>query len=279
MPGQFVKDVDAAEFVTEVVQRSHDVPVVVDFWAAWCGPCRTLGPLLEQLAGEYAGGFELVKVDVDRNQALAQQFGVQSIPYVMAFKGGVPVNQFTGALPEQAVRSWLDTLVPGELEIATERARDAMLEGDDDKAESLLKAILAQKMDHEEAGTALASLYLSQSRNAEALDVLAPLSPTSEVEKLRATARVTQTRGEDLAELEARLAADPDDDQARLDLAAALAGNAEYEAALDQFLEVVRKKNSRLEDARQGMVDIFELLGPEHPLSLTYRKQLANALF
>lgn len=279
MPGQFVKDVDAAEFVTEVVQRSHDVPVVVDFWAAWCGPCRTLGPLLEQLAGEYAGGFELVKVDVDRNQALAQQFGVQSIPYVMAFKGGVPVNQFTGALPEQAVRSWLDTLVPGELEIATERARDAMLEGDDDKAESLLKAILAQKMDHEEAGTALASLYLSQSRNAEALDVLAPLSPTSEVEKLRATARVTQTRGEDLADLEARLAADPDDDQARLDLAAALAGNAEYEAALDQFLEVVRKKNSRLEDARQGMVDIFELLGPEHPLSLTYRKQLANALF
>lgn len=279
MPGQFVKDVNAPEFVTEVVQRSHDVPVVVDFWAEWCGPCRTLGPLLERLAEEYNGGFELVKVDVDANQALAQQFGIQSIPSVIAFKGGVPVNQFAGALPEQAVRSFLESVVPSTLDLATERARDAMLEGDDAVAEEQLRGVLSEKMDHEEAGTTLASLYLSQGRNAEALDALAPLSPTAEVEKLRATARVTQTQGEALSEVEKRLAADPGDDQARLDLAAALASNAEYEAALDHFLEVVRKKSGLANDARQGMIDIFELLGADHPLSLTYRKHLANALF
>ncbi|MDH3540116.1 MAG: thioredoxin [Acidimicrobiia bacterium] len=278
MPGEHVKEVNAADFSAAVVQRSYDVPVVVDFWAEWCRPCRTLGPLLERLADEYAGGFDLVKVDVDANQALARQFGVQGIPYVMAFKGGQPVNQFTGALPEAQVRTWLDSVVPSTLDLTVDAARTAMIDGDAARAEELLRSVLEQKMDHEEAGTALASLYLSQGDNARALDVLAPLSPTSDVEKLRATARLTHSAGTDVAALSATVDDNPEDDGRRLELARALAAGAEFEPALDHLLVVVRKKNDRLDEARTAMVDIFEVLGADHPLSLTYRRALASAL-
>jgi putative thioredoxin len=279
MPGEHVKEINAPEFIDAVVQRSHDVPVVVDFWAEWCAPCRTLGPLLERLAAEYGGGFELVKVDVDANQALAQQFGVQGIPYVMAFKGGKPVSQFTGALPETQVRSFLDGIVPSRLDLIVDDARTAMLDGEDARAEELLRAVLAEKMDHEEAGTTLAALYLSKGDNARALDVLAPLSPTSEVERLRATARLTDIEGSDIAALTAALDADPDDDATRLELGRALAGAAEFEPALDHFLAVVRKKNELRDQARKAMIDVFEVLGADHPLSMSYRRELANALY
>ncbi len=279
MPGEHVQEVNAPDFARAVVQRSHDVPVVVDFWAEWCGPCRTLGPLLERLAGEYAGGFELVKVDVDANKALAQQFGVQGIPFVMAFKGGQPVDTFTGALPEPQVRAWLDSIVPSRLDLTVDEARTAMLDGDDDRAEALLRSVLAEKMDHEEAGTALASLYLSQGENARALDVLAPLSPTADVEKLRATARLTRSEDADIPALSAAVDANPEDDTARMELARALAASAEFEPALDHLLAVVRKKNDRLDEARTAMIDIFEVLGSDHPLSLAYRRQLASALY
>jgi len=279
MSGEHVKEINSPDFAQAVVQRSHDVPVVVDFWAEWCGPCRTLGPLLEQLADEYSGGFELVKVDVDANQALAQQFGVQGIPFVMAFKGGQPAGDFTGALPEAQVRAWLDSVVPSRLDLTVDDARTAMLDGNDELAEELLRAVLDEKMDHEEAGTALASLYLSQGDNSRALDVLAPLSPSGEVEKLRATARLTGSDGADVAALSATLEANPDNDTARLDLASALAASAEFEPALDHYLAVVRKKNDRLDGARQAMIDIFEVLGADHALSLTYRRELASALY
>ena len=275
---EFVKEVDAPEFAVEVVQRSYEVPVVVDFWAEWCGPCRTLGPMLESLAEEHAGAFELVKVDVDNNQELARQFNVQGIPYVMAFKGGQPVNEFTGALPEAQVRAWLESIVPSVLDKQVDAARDAMLEGNAAQAEEILRAVLADKMDHEEAGTALASLLLSQGRNPEALDVLAPLSPTGEVEKLRATARLISSEDHDLSALTSAVDSDPEDSQARLDLGQALAAQAEFEPALDHFLAVVRMKNSDLEQARAAMVNVFEVLGSGHPLAQTYRRELANAL-
>ncbi|MBT8165827.1 MAG: thioredoxin [Acidimicrobiia bacterium] len=279
MPGEHVKEINAPDFGAAVLQRSHDLPVVVDFWAEWCGPCRTLGPLLERLAEEYDGAFELVKVDVDANQALAQQFGVQGIPYVMAFRGGQPVNEFTGALPESQVRAWLDTVVPSQLDLQVDEARTAMLDGNNERSEELLRGVLAEKMDHEEAGTALASLYLSRGENALALDVLAPLSPTSDVEKLRATARLTSSEGADLPALSAVVEADPEDDAARIELAKALAAGAEFEPALDHYLAVVRNKGERLNEARTAMIDIFEVLGADHPLSLTYRRELASALY
>ncbi len=275
----FVKDIDTEAFGPAVLQRSHEVPVVVDFWAEWCAPCRTLGPILERLAGEYAGQFELVKVDVDANQALAAQFGVQGIPFVLAFRDGQPVDRFTGALPEPAVRQWLDGIVPTEADRLVDAARDAIIAGDEAEADQLLRSVLAGEPGHQEAGTTLASLLLARGDTDEALIVLGHLSPTAEVERLQAAARVAASQTSDIPALEARVAADPDDEDARLELARALAAHQEYEPALDHMLRVVSSGGSRKDDARQAMIDVFGLLGNEHPLTGDYRRRLANALF
>ncbi len=275
----YVKDVDQQEFSREVLHRSEEVPVVVDFWATWCQPCRILGPTLERLADEYAGAFELVKVDTDANQALAQQFGIQSIPTVIAFKGGKPVSQFMGAIPEASVRTWIDQLLPTELDRMVERARDLALDGDEEGAEALYRQVLAEVADHPDAATALASLLIARGDTDEALIVLGKLPRTSEVEKLEAAARVTAAQGTDLSELEARIAADPGDDRARVDLGQALAAKGEWEAGLDQLLAVVKSGGDLRDEARQAMVDVFGLLGADHPLTATYRRALANALF
>lgn len=274
-----VKDIDQQAFGAEVLQRSHDVPVVVDFWAEWCGPCKTLGPALETVADEYGGRFELVKVDVDQNQALSQQFQVQSIPTVIAFKDGEPVSQFMGAIPEPQIRQFIDAILPTELDLMVERARDLVLEGDEVAASGVFSQVLEQQPDHVEAGTGLASLLIANGDTETALIVLGRLPRTSEVEKLESAARVTAARGVDVPELEAKLAEMPEDEATRIDLAQALAANGEHEAALDHLLVVVTAKGELMERARQGMVDVFGLLGDEHPLTATYRKALANALF
>ncbi len=279
MQSPHVVEVDAAEFPREVLQASHERPVVVDFWAEWCGPCKTLGPILEKLADEYDGAFRLVKVDVDANQALAQQFGVQGIPYVMAFAGGQPVGQFTGAIPETQVRAWLDPLLPNELDLLVDQGRDALLADDDVAAEVAFRQVLEQQLDHQEAGTSLAQMLIATGRTDEALDVLAPLSATQEVDRLRAAARLSDNRDTDVAALAKELEADPDDAAKRVELAQALAARAEYEPALDHLLVVVRQGGPERETARLAMVDVFGVLGVEHPLVLTYRRQLANALY
>jgi putative thioredoxin len=274
-----VKDIDQTQFGQEVLQRSHEVPVVVDFWAEWCQPCKVLGPALEKVAAAYAGRFELAKVDIDANQALASQFGVKSIPMVIAFKDGRPVSQFTGAIPEQAIRQWVEQLLPTELDLAAERARDMAFEGDSEGAEALYREVLAQVPDHQEAATALASLLISRGDTDEALIVLGRLPRTSEVEKLEAAARVTAAQDTDLSSLERRLEDDPDDHAARIELGQALAAKGEHEAALDQLLAVVQAGGDLREDARRAMVDVFGLLGSDHPLTVTYRRALANLLF
>jgi len=279
MNSPHVIDVDAPDFPVEVLQRSNDAPVVVDFWAEWCGPCKTLSPILEKLADEYAGQFRLVKVDVDANQALAQQFGVQGIPYVMAFSGGQPVSQFTGALPEAQVRTWLDSFMPNELDDLVEQGRDALLADDDAKAEEAFRQVLASQLDHPEAGTSLAQMLIAAGRTDEALDVLAPMATTPDVERLRAAARLSENRDSDVTALAAELESNPDDDAKRVELAEALAARGEYEPALDYLLEVVRNAGTERERARTAMVDVFGVLGVEHPLAITYRKQLASALF
>ena len=278
-PMAHVKDIDQQEFGTEVLQRSHDLPVVVDFWAEWCGPCKTLGPALATVAAEYAGKFELVKVDVDQNQALSQQFGVKSIPTVIAFKDGTPVSQFMGAIPESQIRQFIDAVLPTELDLMVEQARDLVLEGDEVAASAVFSQVIEQQPDHVEAGTGLASLLIANDDTDTALIVLGRLPRTSEVEKLEAAARVTAARGADVSELEARLTASPDAEGTRIELAQALAANGEHEAALDHLLAVVTGRGDLMEEARRGMIDVFGLLGDDHPLTTSYRKALANALF
>ena len=274
-----VKDITTEEFGQAVLQRSREVPVVVDFWAEWCGPCKTLGPALERVAADYAPKFDLVKVDVDANQDLARQFQIQGIPTVVAFKDGQPVERFTGALPESAVRQWVDGLLPTEADLNVERARDAVLDGDVELAEQIFHQVLGDIPDHAEAGTGLAALMIAKGEPADALIVLGKLPPTPEVERLQAAARVTSGQSSDVSDLEVKLQAEPADDATRIELATALAARAEYEPALDHLLKVVIARGPHKEAARKGVLDIFELLGDGHPLTATYRRELANALF
>lgn len=275
----YIQDVSTSEFQQAVLQKSHDVPVVVDFWAEWCGPCRTLGPTLEKLAEEGGGAFVLAKVDVDSNQELAAQFNVQGIPTVIGFRDGMPADQFTGALPERAIKDWLERLLPSEIDMVVDQARDAAIAGNLETAERLFRAALEEQADHQEAGTGLAALLIASNRQDEALIVLGKLAVTDEVERLQSAARLSASRDTDLNELTGRVAADPDNEGLRIELAMALAARAEYEPALDHLLGVVKARGASKEDARKAMLDIFEVLGDGHPLTTTYRRQLASALF
>ena len=279
MAEEHVIDVTTEEFPQAVLQRSHDVPVVVDFWAEWCGPCKILDPVLHKVAGESAGSLELVKVDVDANPELSIQYGIQGIPTVIAFRDGDVAARFTGALPEAAVRQWMTELVPSELDLAVDEARDAAIAGDTGRAEYLYRAVLDQRSDHPDAGTGLAALLIARGEPDEALTVLGKLAPTPDVDRLQAAARLSESRTGDVAELERTLASNPGDAASRLGLARALASHGEYEPALDDLLLIVREKGDLMNDARQAMLDIFEVLGNDHPLTSTYRRQLASSLF
>jgi putative thioredoxin len=276
---EFVKDVDTASFQQEVLQRSREVPVVADFWAEWCQPCHILTPALEKVTGEAAGAFELVKIDVDANQELSQQYAVQGIPTVIAFRDGEEVARFTGALPESAISDWVTSFMPDEHDLMVDQARTARLDGDDSTAEHLFRQVLEARSDHGEAGTSLAALLIDRGDTDEALVILGRLVPDTEVERLQAAARVKAAAGGDIKALEARVDADPDDGRARIELARALAAHSEYEPALDHLLAVVKDKGEHAEEARVAVLDIFELLGSEHPLTTAYRRQLANALY
>lgn len=274
-----VKDVDQQAFGQDVLQRSHEVPVVVDFWAEWCGPCRVLGPILEKVAGEHPGAFDLVKVNVDQNPALAAQFGIQGIPTVLAFRDGRPAARFTGALPEADVRRWVEQILPTETDLLVDQARDAVLDGDEPTAESLFRRVLETVPDHPEAGAGLAALLIARRESGEALALLGRLPRSGEVERLEGAARIAAAQGSDLHSLEARVAADPGDTLARLELGKALAARQEYEPGLDHLLAVVRAGGPHREAARAAMVDVFGLLGNGHPLTALYRRALASALY
>lgn len=272
-----VRDVSASEFSEAVITRSREVPVVVDFWAAWCGPCRVLGPILERLAAEAEGAWELVKVDVDANQTLAAQFGVQGIPTVIGFRNGEPVARFTGAIPEAAIEQWLDQLVPSEDDLTAEQGRILVEAGDLAGAEAAFRSVLARDPRHQTAGVGLAELLIDRGDTTEATEILNRLSPTDEVRTLLARARLEGAEG-DLDAL-AKAAQDESNLQAGLDYGRALAAAGRHREALDVLLRVVSAREGEVsDDARQAILDLFEVLGDD-PLVAEYRRKLANALF
>ena len=273
-----IKDVNTADFATEVIERSTEVPVLVDFWAEWCGPCKTLSPTLERLTTEAGGAVELAKIDVDQNQALAQQFGVQSIPTVIAFKDGLPVNQFTGALPEAQVREFMAALSPSELDTAVVRAEELLDEGLDKEASAILSEVLTVDPTHQDAGITLAGLLIDAGETSSALELLGTLASTEEVRALVAAAKMSDASDVDMDALEAS-AADPDDHAAALELAKARGATGEHEAALDALLSIVEARVEQSDAARLAMIDLFDLLGNEDDLVSTYRRKLAIAIF
>jgi putative thioredoxin len=250
-----VFDATEADFQQRVVERSRTVPVVVDFWAEWCGPCRQLGPALEQAAAAREGKVELAKVDTDSNGSLSQSFGIRGIPAVKAFKDGKVVAEFTGAIPPAQVEAFFDGLVPSEAQLAA----DAAVESGDEQA---LRAALAASPRHAGAAKALARLLIADGRGEEALEALAQLPGDFEAEGLRARAALTGGDAELGPAFEAWDAGDH---------ATALEHLQEAFAAADDSADRDR--------IRQVMVAIFTELGPENPLAREHRRRLSAALF
>lgn len=275
-------DVSSADFQEIVMQGSHATPVVVDFWAPWCGPCRTLKPMLEKLAEEFQGKFILAKVNSDENPELSTQFAVRGIPSVKAVVEGQIVDEFSGALPEAEVRAFLARLIPSPAEILRQEAQQ--LRAADDLAGALQKLGEASQIDmaNEAVRVDAASILLDLNQTDEARRLLDSLSPalqgSDEVQKLRTKLSFSQNAGEDLDALRVRVAEQPDDMSARYDLANALIANHAYDTGLDTLLEmVIRDKTWNEGAARKQMLAVFTLLGAD-PLVATYRRKLASAL-
>jgi putative thioredoxin len=248
-------DITPATFEREVLEASAEAPVLVDFWAPWCAPCRALGPILEKLEREYAGRFKLVKVNSDENQDLAAAFGVRSIPDVIAFRDGKPAAHFLGALPESQVRAFIDRLLPSAADLE-DLARL-------DRAEALIEQRQAEEAERV-LGEVQANAQLDARREA-----------------LLAAARFSRAAGgTDEDELRRRLAAQPEDLEARFALAQVHAAAHRYREAMEELLAIVRKdKQWRDGEARKQLVNLFTLAGEQPELVSEYRRKLATALY
>ncbi len=281
----YIADVSAQDFEAQVIARSREVPVLVDFWAGWCAPCRMLKPVLEKLAQEYQGKFFLAKVDTDREQPLAAQYGVRSLPTVQLFRDGKAVDGFMGAQPEGAVRALLDKHVARASDTLVRDALTAQQAGDLDKAATLLHQAVENDPTNDRAKLALAALCLARGRLVDAEALLKSLSPEARAgaEAAMLKAHMEFARLADgspsLPELERKLAAAPADSETRLHLSARQVVNGQYEAAMQNLLEIVRHDRKYRDDAgRKTLLTVFQLLGNNHELVKKYRPLLASAL-
>ena len=276
-----VVDVGDATFASEVVERSHDLPVVVDFWAPWCGPCRVLSPILERLADEYAGQVRLVKVNVDENPAVSAQHGISSIPAVVAFLDGEPQGQFVGAVPEQQARAFFELLLPTEADRAVGEAGQARDGGDTEAARRHYEAALEADPGHIRATVGLAELEFEAGDLDRAEQLASRWSADPEAKRLLGMIHFRQVAaGADRAELEARLAANDRDAAAHYALGSLLASESQWEPALEHLLATVRLDRGLEDDGgRRRLLDVFNLLGDEHPLTQEYRQRLGSILF
>jgi putative thioredoxin len=280
----FVIEATAQNFERDVIEKSRSVPVVVDFWATWCGPCRLLSPVLEKLAQEYGGKFVLAKVDTDHEPGLALQFGVRSIPVVYGIRNGQAIDAFVGVQPEDVIRAWLDRLLPTRAETLVAEARQLEL-SDIHAAEAKYDEALSLSPGLLEAETGLARIALEMGRLDEASSRIARLERTgfleSESEKIKAqlTLRLQAREAGSVEAARGALAGSPDDPQLKFQLAEALAASGQYDDALGLCLELVERDRKGIgEKARQTMVAMFQLLPSSSELVAEYQRRLSLAL-
>ena len=280
----WILDVTDDEFEKEVVDRSHQVPVVVDFWAAWCGPCRVLGPTLERLANEAQGKFVLARIDVDRWPRYAQAFGVRGIPTVIAFRDGNMVGEFSGALPEDSVREFLKKVLPSEADALFERA-ETLREKKPDEAEALYRKALVQEPGHPGASIGLAEILNARGETSEASSLAGALvvgGPLAErLAQLQSEIKLRSQKPEGSEkELRARIAESPEPGPLLLELGRLLAAEKRYPEALDALLQAAQSDRKLAEgEAKDLMVEVFHAIGVRSALADEYRTKLTRLLY
>ncbi|HKK28837.1 MAG TPA: thioredoxin [Alphaproteobacteria bacterium] len=285
-----IKDSSDQQFMADVVDASNEVPVIVDFWAPWCGPCKQLGPLLEKVVLGAGGKVKLVKINIDESPMIAQQLRIQSIPAVYAFKDGRPIDGFMGALPESQLKSFVEKLVGSSvdspIEEALKQAQQALEAGDTDTAGAIFGEILQHEPENPTAiaGLALACVQKGQVKDARGLVDRLPANVRNDpfVHGAISAVELAEQSSEvgDIAALEAQVAANPDDHQARFDLAMALFAARRNEEAAEHLLEIVRRDRSWNDDAaRKQLVKFFEAWGPTDKLTLDARRRLSSLMF
>ena len=272
-------------FETDVVRASMERPVVVDFWATWCQPCRQLGPLLEKLAAELNGRFLLVKVNVDENQELAGAFGVQSIPYVVALRDGRPVSEFVGIHPEDKLREWLNAFLPSKVDELLKKGF-ALEQSDPKAALAAYREAAALDPKHDAVRIGLARVLLKLNQDDECRKIIADLEsrgylePEAEKVKSQLELRAAAAEAGPLDEARKAAVAAPDDLSLQIKLADALAVANRHEEALQICLAIVQKDRAELgAEAKTTMLRIFDTLGPGSDLVSTFRRKLATALY
>ncbi len=285
---EHVLEVNLGNFQETVIALSQKALVLVDFWAPWCGPCRALGPILEKLAEEMQGAFVLAKINSDENPELSREYQVRGIPAVKAFKNGQVVDEFTGALPEPAIRQFLDKHLPKPGDDLLTQAKNAIAQGKMAEAQGLLEEALQKNPKNDPVRLALAHLAIQQGRHADAQTQIDAMSPVFqmeiEVEGLKALLEFTEAarQAPPMAELEARIANEKGDAraQAMYQRALLLLLQGQESAALDQLIEMVERHKTYADGlARKTVLKIFALQSNQGPLVEQYRSRLSRALY
>jgi putative thioredoxin len=288
-PGDLIKDTTTATFRQDVMNESMKQPVLVDFWAPWCGPCKQLTPVIEKAVKAAGGKVKLVKMNIDEHPQIAGQLGIQSIPAVIAFQRGQPVDGFMGALPESQVKGFIERLVGPVASAADDLLAEAAslaAQGDATAAAELYAAVLAQDPENVAALAALAKLHLDLGdvESARRFIAMAPQAKANDpaLAGARAAIELAEQAASlgDLADFQHRLEANPIDHQARFDLALGLNARGRRQEAVDQLLEIVRRDRSWNEDgARKQLVQFFEAWGPTDENTIAGRRKLSSVLF